>query len=178
MASNRGPMVEEAINGMKEYFSSFSSFSSARFYDHTMSVLANSEKIFEGEKVEGHFLASVVSLAGVYHDIGIPESLKKYNSSDAPYQEKEGPPIARDLMKKIGVRPDILERVCYIVGAHHTKEKVDGIDFQILWEADFIVNVLEKNLHFSSEELPAAAKENLMSSTARAIASKLFSLSL
>ena len=63
-------------------------------------------------------------------------------------------------------------RVCFIVGAHHTKEKVDGIDFQVIWEADFIVNIEEKNLVFKDEELPAAIEENVSTPTGKRLVSE------
>ena len=40
----------------------------------------------------------------------------------------------------------VVERVSYLVGHHHTYENVNGIDYQILLEADFLVNADEMNL--------------------------------
>jgi ribosomal protein S18 len=37
-------------------------------------------------------------------------------------------------------------RISFIVGNHHTPEKIDGIDFQILWEADLIENMQVMNI--------------------------------
>jgi hypothetical protein len=165
MARSPFDLKSEAIEGMKGYFAN------ERFINHTLKVLDQAEKIAEGERIQGEFAKSVIALASVYHDIGIPESVKKYSSMDARYQEKEGPAVARELMGRIGVRPDILERVCFIVGSHHTKEKVDGIDFQTLWEADFIVNIEEKNLVFGREDLPSAIEENVSTPTGKKLVS-------
>ena len=38
---------------------------------------------------------------------------------------------------------DVTERVCYLVGHHHTYHDMDGMDYQILVEADFLVNLFE-----------------------------------
>ncbi|MBW2644795.1 MAG: HD domain-containing protein [Deltaproteobacteria bacterium] len=84
-----------------------------------------------------------LEIAAVLHDIGIPESERKYNSSAARYQEKEGPPIARELLKDLVLDKKMVERVCFMIGHHHTYEKVDKPDFQILFEADFLVNMYE-----------------------------------
>lgn len=84
-----------------------------------------------------------LEIAAVLHDIGIPESERKYNSSAAGYQEKEGPPIARELLKDLDLDKKMVERVCFMIGHHHTYEKVDKTDFQILFEADFLVNMYE-----------------------------------
>lgn len=40
----------------------------------------------------------------------------------------------------------IIERVCFLVGHHHTYNMIDGLDYQILVEADFLVNAYEDNL--------------------------------
>lgn len=36
--------------------------------------------------------------------------------------------------------------MAYLVGHHHTYKDVDGLDYQILLEADFLVNGDESNL--------------------------------
>ena len=160
-------MRERAIESMREYFGE------ELLINHTLKVLSHAEQILEGEGIVGDFLKAAVALGSIYHDIGIPEARKKHSSSDAPYQEMEGPPIARVLMTGIGTRPDIIERVCYIVGAHHSKEKIDGIDFQIIWEADFIVNVDEKNIVLKKEKVRSALEENTITRTGRQLASEV-----
>lgn len=37
----------------------------------------------------------------------------------------------------------ISERVQYLIAHHHTYSNIDGIDYQILVEADFLVNMYE-----------------------------------
>jgi hypothetical protein len=69
------------------------------------------------------------------------ESERKYSSSAAKYQEMEGPPIARDLLKEFNLGTEFIERICFLIGNHHTYNKIDDIDFQILVESDFIVNI-------------------------------------
>ncbi len=34
----------------------------------------------------------------------------------------------------------------YLIGHHHTYNNIDGIDYQILVEADFLVNICDDNL--------------------------------
>lgn len=38
----------------------------------------------------------------------------------------------------------MLERICYLVAHHHTFTDVKGMDYQILLEADFLVNAGEQ----------------------------------
>jgi len=37
-----------------------------------------------------------------------------------------------------------------LIGNHHTYDKIDGIDFQILVEADFLVNIYEDEINKES----------------------------
>ena len=37
----------------------------------------------------------------------------------------------------------VIRRVEYLVGHHHTYKNIDGMDYQILVEADFLVNLFE-----------------------------------
>jgi hypothetical protein len=60
------------------------------------------------------------------------------------YQEMEGPAEAEKLMQKVGgYTENQIERVKYLVGHHHTYTNIDGLDYQILVEADFLVNLDE-----------------------------------
>ena len=61
-------------------------------------------------------------------------------------QEKEGPPIAKQLLEKLGFNDKVSNRVQYLIAHHHTYDNIDGIDYQILVEADFLVNMYEENL--------------------------------
>ena len=65
---------------------------------------------------------------------------KKYGSIDGVYQEKEGPEVAKEILKKVGYNKNI-DRICFIIGNHHTPSKIDGLDFQIQWEADLLENL-------------------------------------
>ena len=82
--------------------------------------------------------ALIVDVASILHDIGIKEAERKHHSSKGKFQEIEGPPVARELLKDVALEPAILERVCYLIGNHHSYQKIDGIDFQILIEANSI----------------------------------------
>jgi HD superfamily phosphodiesterase len=160
---------EEAIESMERYFGE-----NKRYTEHTHKVLAIAEQILDAEGVNDSFVNDVVVLSTIFHDIGIPEAERKYNSPAAEYQEKEGEPIARELLVDLKVRPDILERVCYIVRHHHTIEKVDGMDFQVLWEADFIVNIDEKNITVEKGSEEKAIEDNFMTKTGTKLIKGMF----
>ncbi len=101
--------------------------------------------------------AEIVDLAGLLHDIGIKEAERKYQSSAGKYQELEGPRIAKELMEECGVDPTAIARVCFLVGNHHSYSRIDGNDFQILVEADFLVNIFED--HMEREAIDSVAQK-------------------
>ena len=84
------------------------------------------------------------------HDIGIKISEEKYNSSAGNYQEIEGPPVARKMLEGLDFDEKIIDRVCFLIGHHHTYSKIDNIDYQILVEADFLVNIYEDEIKHDS----------------------------
>lgn len=87
----------------------------------------------------------ILEAAAIVHDIGIHKAEEKYGRNTGKYQEMEGPGEARALMGSLGWEEDVIERVCYLVGNHHTYTSIDGPDYQILVEADFLVNLFEED---------------------------------
>lgn len=94
----------------------------------------------------------ILEAAALTHDIGIKPSLTKYGSSAGKFQEKEGPPIAKKLLMELTDDDELIERVCTLIGRHHTYDNIDGIDCRILLEADFIVNTYEDKLSKAAVE--------------------------
>ena len=93
-----------------------------------------------------HFLKVHDLAAAILHDIGIHVSEEKYGSSNGKYQEKEGPAEAEKLLRGLGgYTEEQIGRVKYLVAHHHTYGNMDGLDYQILVEADFLVNLYEDN---------------------------------
>lgn len=83
----------------------------------------------------------VVIGAAVLHDIGIHEAEKKYGSTSGKYQEIEGPPIARGILEKLGFSPDQIHEICEIIAHHHSPGKITTLNFRILFDADWLVNL-------------------------------------
>jgi predicted metal-dependent HD superfamily phosphohydrolase len=107
---------------------------------HTLKVLENARQIIKAEKTNWQS-AVIVELSAVLHDIGAIEAQRKHGSMDGCFQERESPAVASVIMEKHEYEQEIIDRVCFIVGNHRTPEKIDGTDFQILWEADLIENM-------------------------------------
>lgn len=83
--------------------------------------------------------------AAILHDIGIKICEEKYGECGGKLQEKEGSVIAKSILTNLNVDDKIIERVCFLVGHHHSYQNIQGLDYQILVEADFLVNMDEEN---------------------------------
>lgn len=94
-----------------------------------------------GKALDGDM--AVILSAAYLHDIGIKESERKYNSSSARHQEEEGPPIAREMLKGLGARDELIEEVCDIIGHHHHPRGEETVNFKALYDADLIANMEE-----------------------------------
>ena len=133
-------MVSNVIKKMIIYFDG-----DVRRINHALKVYAFARSIGELEGVTEEKL-NILEVASVLHDIGIKESEKKYSSAAGKYQQIEGPPVAQDLLLEYNLSHQFIDRVCYLIGNHHTYNKIDDLDFQILVEADFLVNIFEDDL--------------------------------
>lgn len=101
----------------------------------------------------------VLETAAILHDIGIHVCEEKYGSDDGHYQEQEGPAVAEMLMHKVGGYAEgEMNRVKYLIAHHHTYTDIEGMDYQILVESDFLVNLFEEG---SSHEAVENAAERI-----------------
>ena len=143
--------------------------------DHTLKVLKNAEDIMEGESISEDE-KELISIVAILHDIGALEAQRKYGSMDGPYQEKEGPAIARSILEQMGYDPVKTDRVCFIIGNHHTPSKIDGLDFQILWEADLLENLPYMDVSKDKDELKKCIDLNFLTDTGKKIACEHFAI--
>lgn len=107
--------------------------------------------ISEGLKMEEQ---EILEIAAVVHDIGIKPAEEKYGSCSGKLQEQEGHAAAENMLRKLGYGDKIIERVKFLVGHHHTYDNITEKDYQILVEADFLVNMYEDSL--SAEAIKSA----------------------
>jgi HD superfamily phosphohydrolase YqeK/DNA-directed RNA polymerase subunit RPC12/RpoP len=106
---------------------------------HATKVARYAEEIVREEGGE----PAVVLCAAYLHDIGIHEAERKHGSTAGCYQEEEGPPIAREILKRLGAKEELIEEVCDIIGHHHHPRSEETLNFKILYDADLIVNLEE-----------------------------------
>lgn len=132
--------ISKIINEMIKYYAK-----DPRRVNHFLKVFSFAKAIGELEKLDDK-TQEILEVTAVMHDIGIKVSEEKYNSSAGNYQELEGPPVAREMLLNFNFDENFIDRVCYLIGNHHTYGKIDGIDYQILIEADFLVNIYEDEI--------------------------------
>jgi hypothetical protein len=89
----------------------------------------------------------ILEAAAYTHDIGIKPAEEKYDSCDGYLQEQEGPIVAQSILAELGIENYLTERICYLIGHHHTYDNIEGEDYQILVEADFLVNFYEDDMN-------------------------------
>lgn len=141
---------------------------------HFVKVHSFAKLIAESEQVDQKTM-EILEAAAYVHDIGIKAAEQKYGSCSGKLQEQEGPAIAKEMLERLGFEKRITDRVCYLVGHHHTYTNIDGIDYQILVEADFLVNLYEDN---SSKETAASVCEKLFKTqSAKNICRMMFAFS-
>ncbi len=128
------------IDAMIDYYAG-----DARRIQHFLKVYGYASAIGELEELPTE-LQEILEVAAVVHDIGIKVSEEKYNSSAGNYQQQEGPPVAKVMLGGLGYAEEFIDRVCYLIAHHHTYHNIDGLDYQILVEADFLVNISEDEM--------------------------------
>lgn len=96
----------------------------------------------------------ILEAAALTHDIGIRMGEKKYGPGmvTGKVQEQEGPGVAEKMLTELGCDADVIQRVCFLIGHHHTFENITGADYQILVEADYLVNLYEDGLPLENVE--------------------------
>jgi len=139
-SENRDGYLEKLIFKMMELYSGDLSQ-----IQHFLKVHAFARLIGLSEVLDDHS-QHVLETAAVVHDVGIKAAMAKYGSAGGRYQELEGPPVAEKMLDELNCQRDIIERVCYLVAHHHTYTNIDGLDYQILVEADFLVNLAENGI--------------------------------
>lgn len=133
-------VTDRIIEKMINYFGH-----DVRRINHALKVFGFASCISRREDLSDNEIL-IVEITAILHDIGIVEAEKKYNSSIGKYQEIEGPAIAREILSGVEIDTKTLERICFIIGNHHSYQNIDSEDFQIIVEADFLVNIYEDGM--------------------------------
>ncbi|MDO4288005.1 MAG: HD domain-containing protein [Eubacterium sp.] len=131
---------------------------------HLLKVYGFASAIGKKEKVD-ESLQKTIEIAAVLHDVGIKLSEEKYHSSAGNYQEIEGPPVAKMMMQRHNLPEALIERVCFLIANHHTYGSIVALDYQILIEADFLVNIYEGS--YNKKQIESIYKKYFKTETGR-----------
>lgn len=124
---------------------------------HFLKVYTYAKLIGEKEGLDDR-TQKTLEIAAVIHDIACPLCREKYGNTNGKYQEKEGIALANKFLSESEVEEKMKERIIYLVSHHHTYSDVDGMDYRILLEADFLVNADESQM---SEQAVKNARETI-----------------
>lgn len=166
LAQRKDLLKDRVAIAMKRYFGQ-----DFKRIGHASKVARYAEQLVKNEKGD----MAVVIISACLHDIGIREAERKYQSSDANYQEQEGPPVAEAILKKLGAEQRLIDVVCDIIGHHHHPRPEETINFKILYDADLIVNLEEKHAEqpLAEETLKAAIEKSLLTESGKKLAQKI-----
>lgn len=146
---------------------------SAERIQHFIKVHSFARIIGLGEELDSKTQELLEATAYV-HDIGIRIAEEKYGKSNGQLQEELGPDEARKILAKVGYNEATIERITYLVGHHHTYSHIDGLDYQILVEADFLVNLYERGS--GAKEIASVRKKLIKTKSALTIFDCLFKI--
>ena len=119
--------------------------------DHFLKVWALAKTIGEAEGLDQK-TQELLEITAVVHDIACPLCREKYGNTNGKHQEKESTPLVEAFLNELSVGTLDVERVKWLVAHHHTYTNVSGMDYQILLEADFLVNAGESGYSKKSIE--------------------------
>ena len=110
--------------------------------NHFIKVYTWAKTIGELEGLDAH-TQYLLEATAIVHDIACPLCREKYGYASGKYQEQESEPLVRAFFDESNLANEDIERIVYLVTHHHTYKNVEGMDYQILLEADFLVNADE-----------------------------------
>ena len=111
---------------------------------HFLKVWAFAKNIGEAEGLDPK-TQETLEMAAVVHDIACPLCRVKYGNANGKHQEEESAALIEEFFADSDLPKEFVDRVSYIVSHHHTITGIDGIDYQIMIEADYLVNADESN---------------------------------
>ena len=90
-----------------------------RRVQHFIKVYGYCQLLGRSEGLDTH-TQNMLEAAALLHDIGIHEAERRHGSSAGPYQEQEGPAVARPLLREAGADEEESRRVCWLIAHHHS----------------------------------------------------------
>lgn len=133
-------MINKLFLEMTKYFKG-----DQKRINHFIKVHSFAKLIGEEENLDKETMF-ILETSALTHDIGIKKGEELYSRNDGKIQEKLGPDEAEKMLKNLNFDNNVIDRVKFLIAHHHTYSNIDSIDYQILVESDFLVNICEDNL--------------------------------
>jgi hypothetical protein len=164
-AEQKDLLRERIVLEIKKYFGT-----DFKRVHHAIKVAKVAEQIL---KMEGGN-PLVVMGAAYLHDIGIHGAERQYGSHSGHYQEMEGPAIAREILERLGVQKEMIDEICDIIGHHHSPREEEKLNFQGLYEADWLVNIEEERISKDRKKVEELIGKVFRTVTGKQLAEKLY----
>lgn len=117
---------------------------------HFLKVYGYAQTIGKLEELDKETL-EILEIASIVHDIACPMCREKYGDTNGKHQEIESEALLRIFLSEFNLPEKMVSRIVFLVTHHHTYTEIDGIDYQILLEADYLVNADES--HYSRDAI-------------------------
>jgi HD superfamily phosphodiesterase len=158
-------LENKIIDNMKQYFEN-----DKKYIDHALKVLSYTKELLKQEKGD----SQIVFTTAILHDIGIKLCKKKYNSTGGQLQEIEGPPIARKILKELEIDSKIIDEVCDIIASHHSPGEINTLNFKIIWDADWLVNLGDEYNIKNKEKLEKVINKIFLTKTGKNLGKSIY----
>jgi len=168
LKSSAGQSLKDRVGvEMKRYFGT-----DFKRINHARKVAHYAEEINRAEQGD----PAVVLICAFLHDIGIKNAELKHNNSSAKYQHQEGPPVAREILTGLQADEALIDEVCDIIGHHHSAGQEETLNFKVLYDADLIVNLDDKQKEspYSQEHLQKIIAKSFLTETGKRVAEEMF----
>lgn len=113
-----------------------------------------------------------LEIVAIVHDIACPLCREKYGNTSGAHQEVESEALLRPFLSAFDLPEEVLARVIYLVTHHHTLSDIEGQDYQILVEADFLVNAAESQM--SREQVEAFYEKVARTETGKRLLAQMY----
>lgn len=157
---------ERISSEMRKYFEN-----DTRRINHALKVAQYAEEIL---KIEGGHPLIVLG-AAYLHDIGIKEAERKKGTASDEDQEREGKALAEEILMRLNVQRAIVYEICDMIAHHHHPKDKETLHFQILYEADTLVNMEENGTSKDLQKIEETIKQKFRTVTGKGLAEKLLS---
>lgn len=137
-------MKETIIAKMIEFYGG-----NAKDIGHFLKVYAFAHAIGVLEELDAS-TQDTLEIAAIVHDIACPLCREKYGNTHGKHQEEESGQLLDEFLQEFALSGERKERIIFLVTHHHTYSGIDGMDYQILLEADYLVNAGESEKYRKS----------------------------